>query len=322
MSSTRRHWLRRALLCALTSAVATHVLAQSIETSTIKFAPSEPTASSGAAPPLALPALPDWPDQRTAVRPNYRDSTNQAIGPASNQTSAAPAQFAPPADALPVSRAAEHSPSFVVPASAEMPAPPATAAAPALDGLSAARDPRQLGPPKTAVATPDASIIRQAASRSFLPDFGMPVETMYTTGTALAIVVGLFLLCVWALRRGARSSSVLLSGDVARVLGRVPLAARQFADLLQVGNKLLLISVTSSGTELLTEITDPIEVDRLLGICKQKDARSSSVEFDDMFRQLAEETAPDGFLGEETIRLDARAAAGAYAAQRKGGRLA
>jgi len=145
---------------------------------------------------------------------------------------------------------------------------------------------------------------------------------MYTTGTALAIVVGLFLLCIWALRRGARSSTVVLSSDVARVLGRVPLAARQFADLLQVGNKLLLVSVTTSGTELLTEITDPVEVDRLLGICKQKDARSSTVEFDDMFRQLAEETAPDGFLGEETIRLDARTAASAYAAQRKGGRLA
>jgi flagellar biogenesis protein FliO len=322
MLCTRKHRLRRALLCALAAFLATPLLAQSIEQSTIKFANSAPTTTPAASAVLAPPALPDWPDQQSPIRSTYRDSTVQAIGPASNPASAAPAPFAPPADTQPLSHAAERAPSFVVPASAEMSTPPAPAAAPALDGLSPARDPRQLGPPKTSPAASDASIIHQAASRSFLPDFGMPVESMYTTGTALAIVVGLFMLCVWALRRGARSSTVLLSSDVARVLGRVPLAARQFADLLQVGNKLLLVSVTTSGTELLTEITDPVEVDRLLGICKQKDARSSTVEFDDMFRQLAEETAPDGFLGEETIRLDARTAASAYAAQRKGGRLA
>ena len=148
----------------------------------------------------------------------------------------------------------------------------------------------------------------------------MPVDTMYTTGTALAVVVGLFLLCAWALRRGARKSVHLLSSDVAHVLGRVPLAARQFAELLHVGNKLVLVSVTSSGAEILTEITDPVEVDRLLGICKQTDGRSSTVEFDEMFRQLTEEPTPYGFLGEETIRLDARTAAGAYAAQRGGAR--
>jgi flagellar protein FliO/FliZ len=149
---------------------------------------------------------------------------------------------------------------------------------------------------------------------------------MYTTGTALALVVGLFLLCAWALRRGARTSTILLSSDVAQVLGRVPLAAKQFAELVHVGNKLVLLSVTAAGAELLTEITDPVEVDRLLGICKQTDSRSSTTEFDEMFRQLAEESAPDGFLGEEAIRFDAqsgaRSAAGAYAAQRGGRRSA
>jgi flagellar biogenesis protein FliO len=136
------------------------------------------------------------------------------------------------------------------------------------------------------------------------------------------MVVGLFLLCAWALRRGARSSVKLLSGDVAQVLGRVPLAARQFAELVHVGNKLVLLSVTSAGAETLTEITDPLEVDRLLGICKQADSASSTAEFDEMFRQLTEEPATNGFLGEETIRLDTRSAASAYAAQRGGARRA
>jgi flagellar biogenesis protein FliO len=163
---------------------------------------------------------------------------------------------------------------------------------------------------------------RPSPSLGFLPSFGLPLDAMYTTGAALAIVLGLFLLCAWALRRGGRSSIAILSSDVAQVLGRVPLAGRQFAELVHVGNKLVLLSVTASGAETLTEITDPVEVDRLLGVCKQKDARSSTADFEDVFRELAEESAPEGFLGEETIRLDARTAASAYAAQRGGSRRA
>jgi flagellar biogenesis protein FliO len=344
MLSTGMQWLRRVLFCALCGPLAAPILAQSIAPTSIKFATGEPSNSQGepANTPsdpalLAPPALPDWPDQRAAARPAGIDANTQAIGPTSNQMSTAPRSFVPPIDAQPVGRAMENSSSFATPVSAEVPSQPLNAdspqpstpspaavpsTAPALDGLSPARDPRKLSPPKTNTSTADATLIRPAAAHSFLPDFGLPFEAMYTTGTALAIVVGLFLLCAWALRRGARKSSTLLSSDVAQVLGRVPLAARQFAELVHVGNKLVLLSVSAAGAEPLTEITDPIEVNRLLGICKQQDGRSSTAEFDEMFRQLSEEAAPDGFLGEEVIRLDARSAAGAYAAQQGGRRSA
>ncbi|HEY4235574.1 MAG TPA: flagellar biosynthetic protein FliO [Lacipirellulaceae bacterium] len=324
MLSTRMPPLRRVLLCALAAFMAAPLLAQTIAPTTIKFAASRPTSSRDEFTPLAPPALPDWPDEQSVRRLAHSETTGQANVTGGEAVRAAPALLAPPTDALPANRGTELAPAFVTPASAEIPVTQTATAdsTPALDGLSPARDPRQLGPPKTSSAAPDTSILHPAAAHSFLPDFGLPLEAMYTTGTALAIVVGLFLLCVWALRRGARKSTVMLSADVARVLGRVPLAARQFAELLHVGNKIVLISVTASGAELLTEISDPVEVDRLLGICKQKDGRSSTAEFDEMFRQLTDEIAPDGFLGEETIRLDAGSAAGAYAAQRGGRRSA
>jgi flagellar protein FliO/FliZ len=337
MLSTGMQWLRRVVLCALCGPLAAPLLAQSIAPTSIKFATGEPTNTTGEPTLLAPPALPDWPDQHATAQPARAEAKPQAIGPTSNQMSAAPRSFVPPMDAQPVGRAMENSSSFAMPVSAELPSVPSDAdsiqastpspsampsTAPALDGLSPARDPRKLSPPKTNTSSADVALTRPAASHSFLPDFGLPFEAMYTTGTALAIVVGLFLLCAWALRRGAKRSSNLLSNDVAQVLGRVPLAARQFAELVHVGNKLVLLSVTAAGAEPLTEITDPIEVNRLLGICKQKDGRSSTAEFDEMFRQLSEEAAPDGFLGEEVIRLDARSAAGAYAAQRGGRRSA
>jgi hypothetical protein len=113
------------------------------------------------------------------------------------------------------------------------------------------------------------------------------------------------------------------------VLGRVPLAARQFAQLVRVGNKLVLLSVTPAGAETLTEITDPVEIDRLLGLCLERQSHSSTSEFDDVFRKLATETAPAGFLGQDTLPLAAGhsapslagrrvAASDAYAAHRGG----
>ena len=72
---------------------------------------------------------------------------------------------------------------------------------------------------------------------------------------------------------GASAGARHLPADVVSVLGRVPLAARQFAELLRVGNKLVLVSLTPTGAETLTEVTDPAEVDRLVGLCQQ--ARSA-----------------------------------------------
>jgi flagellar biogenesis protein FliO len=144
--------------------------------------------------------------------------------------------------------------------------------------------------------TPD-----QAASSADSPwrSFGSPRGTIYKIASALAIVVGLFLVFAWLLRRGARSTGSTLPADVVCVLGRVPLAARQFADLLHVGNKLVLVALSPAGPATLTEVTDPIEVDRLVGLCRQADPHSTTKAFEQVFRQLARDPAPTGFLGKE-----------------------
>jgi flagellar biogenesis protein FliO len=143
---------------------------------------------------------------------------------------------------------------------------------------------------------------------------------MYTTGAALAVVLGVFLLFAALVRKGAKKSNSLLPEEVVSVLGRVPLATRQFAELVRVGNKIVLISVTPGGAEPLTEITDPAEIDRLVGLCRSRTKGSSTDEFDQIFRKLADESVPSGFLGQEVPRVDARLAAPAdvFAAYRGG----
>lgn len=141
-----------------------------------------------------------------------------------------------------------------------------------------------------------------------LPSFGLNFDSFYTTAAALAVVLGVFFCCVALVRRGAKRANSRLPEAVVSVLGRVPLATRQFAELVRVGNKLVLVSVTPHGAEPLTEITDPAEIDLLIGLCRQHQKGSSTEEFDQIFRQLATETAPSGFLGNETQRVDSRLA--------------
>jgi flagellar biogenesis protein FliO len=104
---------------------------------------------------------------------------------------------------------------------------------------------------------------------------------------------------VWLLRRGTRSITIALPADVVSVLGHVPLASRQVAQLLRVGNKLVLVSIAPSGVKTLTEVSDPAEVDRLVGLCQQAAPHSATRSFEQVFRQLSREPAAPGFLGNE-----------------------
>jgi flagellar biogenesis protein FliO len=93
----------------------------------------------------------------------------------------------------------------------------------------------------------------------------------------------------------------MLPADVVSVLGRVPLAARQSAQLLRVGNKLVLVSLSPGGVETITEVTDPAEVDRLAGLCQQSNPHSTTQAFEQTFQQLVQERAPNGFFGNDPL---------------------
>lgn len=234
-------------------------------------------ASSIAAQTTTAPlALPTWPDQAPSIY-------SQARTPASEE---------------PVEKEAEP----ITPASFE--APPVVAPiAPVTKPTP--NDARHLVPPSDR-RLPHAAKRERTTAMESLPSFGLPVDSIYTTVTALAVVLGMFLLGAGLVRRGGKKSNGRLPEEVVSVLGRVPLAARQFAELVRVGNKLVLVSVTPGGAESLAEITDPAEIDRIVGLCKQTSKKSSTAEFDQVFRQLAEEAAPVGFLGDEAPQFDAR----------------
>lgn len=124
-------------------------------------------------------------------------------------------------------------------------------------------------------------------------------------GAGLAIVLGLFLVCAWLMRRSGPKPSSPLPRDVVSVLGRVPLAANHFAHLLQLGNKLVLVSVGPDSVTSLAEVTDSNEVHRLLGLCTRNHKHSTTAEFHQVLEELAGEPAR-GFLGNQASAAYAR----------------
>jgi flagellar biogenesis protein FliO len=227
-------------------------------------------AQSSAAPPL-----PAWQDQASVYL-----AMNQDAPPADDESEVEPAAI------------------VTGPVAAEPPAVTdevlSTAVAPEAG--------RRLAPPShdwSMAAKPVTQNQAAPITAKNLPSFALPGSTIYKIASALAIVVGLFLLFAWLLRRGSRSALSTLPADVVCVLGRVPLAARQFAELLRVGNKLVLVALTPTGPTTLTEVVDAVEVDRLVGLCQQSDPHSTTKAFEQVFRQLAREPVPTGFLGDE-----------------------
>lgn len=104
--------------------------------------------------------------------------------------------------------------------------------------------------------------------------------------SSLAIVLGLFFLVVWISRRAFPKSAAPLSSEVLEIVGRCPLATRHQLQLIRLGRRLLLVSVTPDRAETLAELTDPDEVNHLVGLCRQQQAGSITDSFRQVLHQL------------------------------------
>jgi flagellar biogenesis protein FliO len=145
-----------------------------------------------------------------------------------------------------------------------------------LSSLAAANLPAQVASPPEMPETSAKAALPLAEPKSHnagnRADQGKKPDGLSSAATvlgSLALVLGVFFVLVWVLRRTAPPGAALLPTEALEVLGRAPLANRQRAHLLRCGNKLLLIASSAAGAEPLTEITDPAEVDRLTELCRQ-----------------------------------------------------
>jgi flagellar biogenesis protein FliO len=109
---------------------------------------------------------------------------------------------------------------------------------------------------------------------------------------SLAVVLGLFAVVVWVMRRGMPKAMQRLPNEVVEVLGQTSIGHRQQAQLIRLGHKLLLVSVTPQGSETLTEITDAAEVERLAGLCRGSRGAAATPTFREVLQQFRGSNPP------------------------------
>ena len=141
--------------------------------------------------------------------------------------------------------------------------------------------------PAPAVKSPSDPVSLTPHRQSESEGRGSSVRALGTIAGSLAIVLTLLFVALWLLRRTVPAAAQPLPAEVVEVLGRAPLSGRQQMHLLRCGRKLLLVSVTPEGAKTLTEITDPLEVDRLAGLCQQNRPNSATATFRRVFEQFA-----------------------------------
>jgi len=133
--------------------------------------------------------------------------------------------------------------------------------------------------PSLQTATPPAAT--QQASRPIRPpgkeaaDSSEPAPLGESTQRAvvrvaasMAIVLSIFFLVIWFLRRSLPRQARSLPKEAFEILGTAALSSRHTLQLVKIGNRLLLISLAVGGASSLAEISDEVEVERLLSLCQ------------------------------------------------------
>ncbi|MDR1492214.1 MAG: flagellar biosynthetic protein FliO [Planctomycetaceae bacterium] len=127
---------------------------------------------------------------------------------------------------------------------------------------------------------------KEKSGRQLLPESFTPTMTVIAS---LAIVLGVFFIFAWMMKRATPRHNGLLPKEVFEKLGSIAFSPKMQMHLLRLGGKLVLVSVTPDGMSPVAEVTDPDEVIHLTGLCKQNDPKSSSTMFRQVLKQYAGE---------------------------------
>lgn len=267
--------------------------------------PLRPASTAPAEPPVQEPPLaePQYALPIAALPAHPPAKSPPAESPQADSPPTAPVERTSPADVIGVTNTATP-PSAPIDAVDDYGTPPAKTISAAAQDRAAPTpaegdvDARRLAPRAIVKTAGDARQTGRAQRYSFLPTKFSQLKSLSTAGAGLAVVVGLFIACMWLVRRNGPKPTGILPVEAFAVLGRAPLTSQSVAQLLRIGNKLVLVAVSAEGAQPLAEVTDESEVDRIAGLCMAGRPSGSSAEFQQVLAQLSREPAK-GFLGRE-----------------------
>ena len=125
------------------------------------------------------------------------------------------------------------------------------------------------------------------------------MKPLMTTGLSLGLVLTLFCAVVWLMRKSGGKANRALPGEIVEVLGVTAITPKQQMQLVRLGNKILLLSITQQGVQPIGEVTDPEEVARICAVCQSNRPNSMSNTFRQVLTQMENERPSSGFLGSQ-----------------------
>ena len=114
-----------------------------------------------------------------------------------------------------------------------------------------------------------------------------------TTLGGLTAVLALIYLTAKVLRKSMPAAQRTLPVEVIQVLGRKPLDYRHSIHLIRCGSRMLVVGASQEGLTTLCEMTDPIEIDYLAGLCKPSEPTSVADSFNQLFRRFQSPAAAE-----------------------------
>ncbi|MHC4711948.1 MAG: flagellar biosynthetic protein FliO [Planctomycetota bacterium] len=113
-----------------------------------------------------------------------------------------------------------------------------------------------------------------------------PYVEMLKLAVSLGVVLALIVVCAWAFRRWAPRTASGFSSDTLKVIARTYLGPRQMVCLVRVPGRLLVVGSTQSAIATLAEISDPVEIEKVLASFEKRSAGSATETFRNLFASV------------------------------------
>lgn len=94
--------------------------------------------------------------------------------------------------------------------------------------------------------------------------------SIWGTLGALLVVISIILVSAKLFKKHHPLASTNLPKEVIEVLGKRPLDARQSIHFVRCGSRILILGSSPAGLEMLSEVSDPVEVDLISGMCRER----------------------------------------------------
>ncbi len=125
--------------------------------------------------------------------------------------------------------------------------------------------------------------------------------SIWGTFGALLVVISIIFVIAKLFKKHHPLGSTNLPLEVMEVLGKRPLDARQTIHFVRCGSRILILGSSPAGLEMLSEVLDPVEVDLITGMCRE---RAHSGRSNNTFLNLFQATQKKSSLSDQSPSVD------------------